>query len=175
MTLKELLVRWTRRLLPYPTPETVQTTWPEEFAAAVEQNFLELETSLSATERRLRNISQEFGLFPVGDAVAAGDLCVLSTNGEMIPASAIDKTYASGLVALATETAGPTQEARFLLWGFVNDTVFTPGDLLYMDTVQGNITPTQPSLTGQVVRLVGYKLANDKIFFKPDETFIEIE
>ena len=174
MTFKEILVTWLRRMLPYPDTVGIDN-WPQEFSSAVEQNLIELEYALASINRRLSEVTQEYGTFLVGDTVASGDVCVLSTNGEMIPAVATNKIYARGLIGLAVEAAGATQTARFLLRGFVPDNTFDAGDLLYLDTTVGQMTPTQPSASGQIVRLLGYKLANDNIFFQPDETFIEVE
>jgi hypothetical protein len=36
------------------------------------------------------------------------------------------------------------------------------------------VTGTQPSTTGQFVRVAGYCLADNKVFFSPSQDFIEI-
>lgn len=49
------------------------------------------------------------------------------------------------------------------------------GDILYVDTVTaGYLTATQPSATGDFVRVAGYCLADNKVFFSPSQDFIEI-
>jgi len=49
------------------------------------------------------------------------------------------------------------------------------GDILYVDTVTaGYLTSTQPSTTGQFVRVAGYCLADNKVFFSPSQDFIEV-
>ena len=49
------------------------------------------------------------------------------------------------------------------------------GDILYVDTVTaGYLTSTQPSATGDFVRVAGYCLADNKVFFSPSQDFIEI-
>jgi hypothetical protein len=49
------------------------------------------------------------------------------------------------------------------------------GDILYVDTVTaGYLTSTQPSATGDFVRVAGYCLADHKIFFSPSQDWIEI-
>jgi len=49
------------------------------------------------------------------------------------------------------------------------------GDILYVDTVTaGYLTATQPSTTGQFVRVAGYCLADNKVFFSPSQDFIEV-
>jgi len=49
------------------------------------------------------------------------------------------------------------------------------GDILYVDTVTaGYLTSTQPSATGDFVRVAGYCLADNKVFFSPSQDFIEV-
>ena len=49
------------------------------------------------------------------------------------------------------------------------------GDILYVDTVTpGYLTATQPSAAGDFVRVAGYCLADNKVFFSPSQDFIEI-
>jgi hypothetical protein len=51
----------------------------------------------------------------------------------------------------------------------------TAGDILYVDTVTaGYLTATQPSATGDFVRVAGYCLADNKVFFSPSQDWIEI-
>jgi hypothetical protein len=46
---------------------------------------------------------------------------------------------------------------------------------LYISTSAGNITPTAPSGSGELVRVVGYNVGDDdQIWFCPDNTYIEI-
>lgn len=48
------------------------------------------------------------------------------------------------------------------------------GDVLYVHTTAGEVSATQPSATGDFVRVVGYCLADNKVFFSPSQDFIEI-
>jgi hypothetical protein len=51
----------------------------------------------------------------------------------------------------------------------------TAGDILYVDTaVAGYLSSTQPSATGDFVRVAGYCLADNKVFFSPSQDWIEI-
>jgi hypothetical protein len=51
----------------------------------------------------------------------------------------------------------------------------TAGDILYVDTVTpGYLTSTQPSAQGDFVRVAGYCLADNKVFFSPSQDWIEI-
>jgi len=48
------------------------------------------------------------------------------------------------------------------------------GDILYVSPTAGYLTSTQPSTTGQFVRVAGYCLADNKVFFSPSQDFIEV-
>ena len=51
---------------------------------------------------------------------------------------------------------------------------FTVGNILYMSTTNGGITQTAPSTSGNIVRIVGYALATDEIYFNPSYDWIEL-
>ena len=49
------------------------------------------------------------------------------------------------------------------------------GDILYVDTATaGYLTSTQPSAQGDFVRVAGYCLADNKVFFSPSQDYIEV-
>ena len=56
-----------------------------------------------------------------------------------------------------------------------NFSTFTVGDTLYLSAaVTGNITNTQPTGTGDIVRVVGYCVDDSTIFFNPSQDWIEL-
>ena len=79
-----------------------------------------------------------------------------------------------GLLAIATNGAG--FDRGMLIRGFYKNTSwsFTVGATLYLSTTGGAITQTAPSGTGDIVRVVGYALAADEIFFDPSQDWIEL-
>jgi hypothetical protein len=60
--------------------------------------------------------------------------------------------------------------------GVGNYSSVTIGQILYLGTTNGFFQSTAPTLTGQVVRVVGYCVdaVNDIIYFCPDNTWVEI-
>ena len=48
------------------------------------------------------------------------------------------------------------------------------GNRVYVGETNGTFTHTIPSTSGDVVRVVGYALGTSKIYFNPDNTWIEI-
>jgi len=63
-----------------------------------------------------------------------------------------------------------------LIRGFFKDTTWswTQGNVLYLSTTAGKLTQTQPSGTGDIVRVVGYALSTDEIFFDPSKDWLEL-
>lgn len=50
---------------------------------------------------------------------------------------------------------------------------FSVGVPLYVSTTPGSMTTTAPSSNGDYVRIVGYAIDADTIYFDPDKTWIE--
>lgn len=61
-----------------------------------------------------------------------------------------------------------------LTLGVHTTTGLTAGSKYYISTTAGGITTTAPSATGDIVRIIGYALSTTQLFFKPDNTFIEL-
>jgi hypothetical protein len=105
--------------------------------------------------------------------LTAGSVYVFNgTNWVAVDADAEATT--KGLMGVAL---GTTAAEGFLTHGtaYLSHDPGTAGDILYVDTVTaGNLTSTQPSATGDFVRVAGYCLADNKVFFSPSQDWIEI-
>jgi hypothetical protein len=80
-----------------------------------------------------------------------------------------------GLIAMATTTVF---NQGMLLRGYIYNSAWnwTVGGTLYLSAVGGAglITQTQPSGTADIVRVVGYALSADLIYFNPSQDWIEL-
>jgi hypothetical protein len=76
-----------------------------------------------------------------------------------------------GIALAYDETTSP-----LLIRGYYKNTSwsFTVGAPVYLSTTPGALTSTQPTGTGDIVRVVGYALATDEIFFNPSHEWIEL-
>jgi len=96
-------------------------------------------------------------------------------NGtDWVAVDADAEATTKGLMGVALGTAAT---AGFLTHGvaYLSHNPGTAGDILYVDTTTaGQLTSTQPSATGDFVRVAGYCLANEKVFFSPSQDYIEI-
>jgi len=91
------------------------------------------------------------------------------------------KTFANsaatskGFIAMARTT---NFSGSMLVRGYVYNSAWnwTIGGILYLSAVGGSglITQTAPSGTGDIVRVVGYAITADLIYFNPSQDWIEI-
>jgi len=113
-----------------------------------------------------------------GSTVKGGIYYINGTNWTLADAD----TVASSTTLLAVALGTDPDADGMLLRGFV--TLLTEiegteaiGSVLYLSaTNSGKATITQPSGSGDIVRVLGYSLhaTNNQIYFNPDGTFVEV-
>lgn len=112
-----------------------------------------------------------------GDTIAQWDLTYLdSTSGRWEFADA-DAVATSGGVLLALAAAAGTDgnPMNVVFRGVVRNDGWTwsgAGKPLYVSTTAGGMTETAPSGASDVIRVVGYTLSDDSIYFNPDNTWV---
>lgn len=115
--------------------------------------------------------------WPLATNVSGGGLLVLSGNG-LILADADAEATSKGLLGMATtyDTSGTAKTMPILTEGvFRRDGWnWTAGEELYIGTSAGSITSTKPSAADDIVRVAGYALTDDEIYFKPGATYVEV-
>ena len=125
-----------------------------------------------------------------GAAVTIGQVIVLNTANQWVPADADAASTSTKLLGVAlTTVGGANSQIAVLLDGIYNTSIYhdqvaspaTPGMPLYISTNSGYVTQTAPSGTGKVVRLIGHNLYGTTgrsnvavIRFKPDNTWIQL-
>ena len=86
-------------------------------------------------------------------------------------------TSSSYLIAIAMGN-GAANSVGMLLRGMVHIGSVTAangaGKPIYLSALQGQLTATAPSAANDYVRIVGYQVASNKIWFSPDNTHIKI-
>jgi hypothetical protein len=78
------------------------------------------------------------------------------------------------LLAISVDTAF---NRGMLLRGYVYNSTWNwtgIGGELYLSTTAGEMTQTQPTGTGDIVRVVGYAISADLIYFNPSQDWIEL-
>lgn len=133
---------------------------------------LEIENALAA--------DLTYSGFPVlatpGENVVFGDQCYLKSDEKMWKADASAEATADGLIFMAMASISADAEGVFIKEGFVrNDAwAWTVGGKLYISPTPGAPTQTKPSTTGEIVRITGYATHADKIYFHPDNSYVEV-
>jgi hypothetical protein len=107
--------------------------------------------------------------------LTAGSLYYLGSGGAWTIADASSPTSSTGLLGIAL---GTTASAGLLIKGYARSTTYsaTTGQILYVSTTAGSITPTSPSAATEIIRIVGYQLDQntDVIYFTPSNDWIEL-
>jgi hypothetical protein len=109
------------------------------------------------------------------NTVGIGGVLLLGTDGSWDDADATIEATAAGMLSIAVEAATGTKV--LLLQGMIQDAGtwdWTIGATLYLNTTVGQITETAPSGSGEIVRIIGYAMSADTIYFDPDKTYIEV-
>ncbi len=80
---------------------------------------------------------------------------------------------ADGLMGIATDSAVAPD---VLVSGIIqlSSVPGTVGDPLYLDTADGLLTATAPSGSTEIVRVMGYKLDTNRVYFNPSQDWLEI-
>jgi len=114
----------------------------------------------------------------IGGAVGMtrGNCYYMRTNGSWSPANATDNsTGANEMLAIALGTNSDID--GMLLRGFVNAAPAGTeriGTAIYLRAIDGGTTYDVPSTSANIVRIVGYGLGSDIIYFNPDSTWVTI-
>jgi hypothetical protein len=98
-----------------------------------------------------------------------------SSGGAWTLTDANAASSSKGLLAMATDT---TFDRGMMLRGYIYNSAWnwTVGGTLYLSATggAGNITQTQPTGTADIVRVVGYAISADLIYFNPSQDWIEL-
>jgi len=86
-------------------------------------------------------------------------------------ANASAAATASGLLCLGTAAAGDALVNGIMQFGAAPGNA---GDVLYLDTTNGLLTATAPTGSGNIVRVCGYNLGGNRVYFDPSKDWLEI-
>lgn len=96
-----------------------------------------------------------------------------AVTSEWANANASTASTSTGLLSIATASAA---SAPTLVSGIIQMTAApgNAGDVLYLDTTNGLLTATAPSGSGNIVRVCGYNLGGNRVYFDPSKDWLEI-
>jgi hypothetical protein len=108
-----------------------------------------------------------------GENVVFGDVCYFQSDQKWRKADAnAVGLYPAAAMALGTITAGNT--GSFLFFGIarLDSWAWTAGGVLYLSITAGGMTQTQPAAANDVIQVLGIATHPDRVFFRPDLTYI---
>ena len=112
--------------------------------------------------------------FTAGESVVSGDLCYFKSDGKMWKADADAVATSKGLIVICLDTISADADGTFLLKGEYTTTGLTAGDELYISTTEGEWQNSPPSVSVDIVRIIGYSLSTTVLYFNPDKTYFEV-
>lgn len=109
----------------------------------------------------------------VSSSTVQGVIYGLTTGTPAWVAADADLDVTTKLLAIAAST---NANAGMLVNGVYRDSAhgFTVGAPLYVSNTAGVLTNTAPTGTGDYVRVVGYAIDANHIYFNPDNTWVQI-
>jgi hypothetical protein len=108
--------------------------------------------------------------FTAGENLVFGELCYYKSDSKMWKTDADALATTEGLLAVAADTISADASGTFIMGGsYIRDDswTWTAGDILYVSLTAGDFTATAPSASGDTIRIVGYAIDDDHIFFCP--------
>lgn len=110
-----------------------------------------------------------------GATIAQWELVILNSSGVWVLTDANTSSIYAGMLGLATTSGTNTNPLTVAVSGSVirNDGwTWTAGQTLYMSETAGAITATAPTTTDAAMRVIGYALTDDCIYFAPSPDYI---
>ena len=154
------------------------TTTPNEGGISLDSGDLTLGPAVSIALRDQPAASTASGNgiivnWSVSEAVTAGTLYVVKTNGGWTTADADSETRATYMLAIAL---GTNATQGMLLQGFFYKSShgFVIGAPLYISNTSGAFSNTKPTGSGDYVRIIGYATSANYIYLDPDKTWIKL-
>jgi len=112
-------------------------------------------------------------IFSAG-ATIAGYLYTYTITGWVGSNAGSVAQKSTGLVAVSTSTLSGDGMVTTGVVQLAVDPGGNVGDVVYMDTTDGRTTTTAPSSTGEVARVIGYKVTANVIYLNPSSDWVEI-
>jgi hypothetical protein len=111
-----------------------------------------------------------------GEILAYGNICYYKSDGKFWKADMNASSSASGWLAYSIDTSvAADSSGSFLVKGYARDDSYTwtTGNVLYLGAA-GAASSTAPTGSADVVRIVGYAVDGDNMFFNPGNDYLEL-
>ncbi len=144
-------------------------------ASALPENITIILDALLSGDEKWSGIS-EIGTMGYGATV--GDLVYLAVADTKWELAKADVAATSkGKIGLVTATTSENSTCQVLLYGKMRSAAFpafTVGAPVHVGLTAGDVQVAAPTVTGDIVRIIGYGNTAEDLFFCPDNTYIEL-
>lgn len=114
-----------------------------------------------------------------GSAMSKGDLCYISGDSSGVPqvqlADADAVGTATGMLVLIGESIATGSDGQAVVEGIMTGfTGLTAAQTMFVSNTTGGMVGSQPTGSGDIVRVVGYALTTTSVYFKPGASWVEL-
>jgi hypothetical protein len=113
----------------------------------------------------------------LGATIAVGELVYLGSGGKWLIADASAIATCGGMLGVCLVAGNDTDATKVLLQGYYRDDsqfAWTIGDTVYASETAGDFTATPPTTTDALVRVVGFAVSADVLYFNPSQDNITV-
>ncbi len=133
---------------------------------------INVDTNYVASQAQINDVNKSLIMKLGSGTISYSNLYYLASGSTWSNASAVTNSTSQGLLGLAL---GSSVETNGLLLNglFSNVWNFDSGLIIYVGT--NGLTVFAPTNSGNIVRIVGYSIDTNYIYFNPDRTFIQLQ
>jgi len=112
--------------------------------------------------------------YAAGATITPGQVVFLGAAGKWLHSDADAVATSGGMLGIALESKTDTQPLKVLLVGFMRNDAWgwTPGATVYLGVTAASVTPTPPTTTDSVTRVLGWATAAKVIWFAPSPDYL---
>ena len=160
------------KLYIYTNSSTADVDWTDAANWVLAGGATEgIDVSIAIRDAAYSSIGDHEGtVLTIGPVGALAQVHYWDGSGWVL-ANASAATSADGLLCLGTAAAGDALVNGIMQFGSAPGNA---GDVLYLDTTNGQLTATAPSASGNIVRVCGYNLGGNRVYFDPSKDWLEI-
>ena len=114
-----------------------------------------------------------------GSAIAVGDICYLASSGKWLLVDGIldgtDTGFSKQLGMCVLAAGADTNPTEMLVYGKIRSATLpalTVGSAVYLSDTAGDLVVAQPTTTNFAIRVVGYAITAEDLFFNPSNDYV---
>jgi len=112
-----------------------------------------------------------------GETLNFGESVIFSSASKWIKTNATEESRTDGHIGIVLTSGVLNDNIALLLTGYLRNDAwsFSVGDPVYISTVSGELTTSEPTEPEELVRRVGHTISSNTVWYSPDNTFIKLK